>query len=73
MQLDHNDDDIAELMKDRSLSRIWWELNCTGRKGVKESRLLKIFVVVISVANFVFLLFADPDSLPSQIYQRTGI
>jgi hypothetical protein len=67
MTLKHNDEDIASLMKDRSLSQIWWKLNFVGRKGVKDSRLLTSVIVAVAIANSVFLWFADPDSLPRQV------
>jgi hypothetical protein len=67
MTLKHNDEDVSSLMKDRSLSQIWWNLNVVGRKGVKESKQLTYVFIAIAITNSVFLWFADPDSLPRQV------
>ena len=67
MSLKHNDEDVSSLMKDRSLSQIWWKLNVGGKKGVKESKLFKHVFLAIAITNLVFLYFADPDSLPTQV------
>lgn len=62
-----NDEDIGTLMKDRSLARIWLDLNVFGRKGVRDSKLLTIVLGAVAIANVGYLYFADADRLPEQI------
>lgn len=63
----HSVEDPESLLKDISLSKIWYRLNVKGRKGVRNSIWSATFVVLSGLASSAYAYECDAVGIPEQI------
>ena len=60
-------EDPKHLLLDRSLLKMWWRLNVTGRNGVRNSRLIFWAIALLAVIDAFYLFWTEVSVLPEQI------